>query len=63
MLKADFIAVLLMNELQNLTNVVTGQLGKLIHKQNCSQDLDHHQKKFTCQGRSWPLLTNDQLQG
>jgi hypothetical protein len=25
--------------------------------------LDHHQKKFTCQGRSWPLLTNDQLQG
>jgi hypothetical protein len=52
MLKADFIAVLLMNELQNLTNVVTGQLGKLIHKQNCSQDLDHHQKKFTCQGRS-----------
>ena len=63
MWKADVIAVLLMNELQNLTNVVTGQLGKLIHKQSCSQDLDDHQNKLTCQGRSWPLLTNDQLEG
>jgi hypothetical protein len=41
------LAVLFMDELQNLTNVVTGQLDKLIHKQNWCQDLDHHQKKVT----------------
>jgi hypothetical protein len=27
-----------MNELKNLTNVTMGKLGKLLHKQNCSQD-------------------------
>ena len=27
-----------MNELKNLTNVVIGKLGKLVHKQNCSHD-------------------------
>jgi len=52
MLQADVFAVLFMSELPNLTNVVTGQLGKLVHKQNCCQDLDHHQKKFTFQRRS-----------
>ena len=28
-----------MNELKNLTNVVIGKLGKLVHEQNCSHDL------------------------
>jgi hypothetical protein len=32
-------AVLFMNELKNLTNVVIGILGRHIHKQNCSHDL------------------------
>jgi hypothetical protein len=32
-------ADLFMNELNNLTNVVIGKLGKLFHKQYCSQDL------------------------
>jgi hypothetical protein len=59
---ADVFAVLFMNELKNLTNVVLEKLGRLVHKQKCSHDLDHHQKKFTCQCRSWPLLKNDQLQ-
>ena len=31
-----FVVVLFMNELKNLTNVVIGKLGKLVHKQNCS---------------------------
>jgi len=31
-------ADLFMNELNNLTNVVIGKLGKLFHKQYCSQD-------------------------
>jgi hypothetical protein len=44
-----------MNELKNLTKVVIGKLGKLVHKQNCSHDLDCHQKKFTCQRRSWQM--------
>jgi len=54
-------AVRFMNELKNLTNIVIGKLGKLVHKQNCSHDLDHHQKKFICQRVSWYVLTNDQL--
>jgi len=28
-----------MNKFKNLTNVVIGKLGKLVHKQNCSHDL------------------------
>ena len=31
-------AILFMNELKNLTNVVIGKLGKHVHKQNCSHD-------------------------
>ena len=31
-------ACLIMNELKNLTNIVIGKLGKLVHKQNCSHD-------------------------
>jgi hypothetical protein len=38
MLQADVLAVLFMNELKNLTNVVIGNLGKLVHKQNCSHN-------------------------
>ena len=34
----DVFAVLFMNELKNLTNVVIGKLGKLIQEQNCSHD-------------------------
>jgi hypothetical protein len=34
LIQADVRAVVFMNELKNLTNVVTGKLGKLIHKQN-----------------------------
>ena len=36
MLQADVFAVLFMNKLKNLTNVVIGKLSKLVHKQNCS---------------------------
>jgi hypothetical protein len=32
MLQADVFAVLLMNELNNFTNVVIGTSGKLVHK-------------------------------
>ena len=53
LLEANVFAVLFMNELNNLTNVAIGKLGKLVHKQNCSHDLDRHQKKFiSCQRRS-----------
>jgi len=38
MLQDDVFAVLFMNELNNLTNVVIGKLSKLVHKQNCSHD-------------------------
>jgi len=38
MLQDDVFALLFMNELKNLTNVVIGKLGKLVHKQNCSHD-------------------------
>ena len=38
MLQSDVFAVLLMNELKNLTNVVIGKLGKLVHIQNSSHD-------------------------
>ena len=31
---ADVFAILFMNKLKNLTNVVIGKLGKLVHKQN-----------------------------
>jgi hypothetical protein len=51
-LEADVFAVLFMNELKNLTNVVIGKLGKFVQKQKCSHDLDRHHKKFTCQSRS-----------
>ena len=34
-----FLQFFLWNRLKNLTNVVKGKLGKLVHKQNCSQDL------------------------
>jgi hypothetical protein len=30
--------VLFMNEFKNLTYVVIGKLGKLVHKQNCCHD-------------------------
>ena len=36
MLQTDVFAVLFMNKLKNLTNVVIGKLSKLVHKQNCS---------------------------
>jgi len=36
--QVDVFAVLFMNELKNLTNVVIGKLGKLVHKQTCSHD-------------------------
>jgi hypothetical protein len=36
LLEADVFAVLLMNELKNFTYAVIGQLGKLVHQQNCS---------------------------
>jgi hypothetical protein len=38
MLQAGVFAVLFMIELKNLTNVVIGKLGKLVHKQKCSRD-------------------------
>jgi hypothetical protein len=38
LIQTDVYAVLSMNELTNLTNVVIGKLGKLLHKQYCSQD-------------------------
>ena len=38
LIHADVFAVLIMNEHKNLTNVVIGKLGKLVHKQNCSHD-------------------------
>jgi hypothetical protein len=38
LLKTDVFAVLYMNELKNLTNIVIGKFGKLVHKQNCSHD-------------------------
>ena len=38
LIQADVFAVLFMNELKNLTNVVIRKLGKLVHKQNCSHD-------------------------
>jgi len=38
MLQASVFAVLLMNELKNLTNVVIAKLCKLVHKQNCFHD-------------------------
>jgi hypothetical protein len=38
MLQADVFVVLFMNELKNLTNVVIGKLGKVVHKQNYSHD-------------------------
>jgi hypothetical protein len=38
MLQEEVFAVLFMNELKNLTNVVIGKLGKLVHKQDCSRD-------------------------
>ena len=34
MLQVDVSAVVSMNELKNLTNVVIGKLGQLVHKQN-----------------------------
>ena len=34
MLQTDVFAVLSMNKLKNLTNVVIGKLGKLVHKRN-----------------------------
>jgi hypothetical protein len=37
-MQTDAFAVLFINQLKNLTNVVIGKLGKLVHKQNCS----HH---------------------
>ena len=36
--QVNVFAVLFMNELKNLTNVVIGKLGKLVHKQTCSHD-------------------------
>ena len=38
MLQAGVFAVLFMNELKNLTNIVIGKLGKLVHKQKYSHD-------------------------
>ena len=38
MLQADVFVVLIMNEHNNLTNVVIGKLGKLVHTKNCSHD-------------------------
>jgi hypothetical protein len=38
LIQADVFAVLFMNELKNLTNVVIGKLGKLAHKKNCSHN-------------------------
>ena len=40
-IQADVSSVLFMNEVMTLTNVVhvIGKLGKLVQKQNCSQDL------------------------
>ena len=37
-LRADFLAVLFMNALKNMSNVVIGELDKLVHKQNCFHD-------------------------
>ena len=39
MLQSNIFAVLFMNE--NLTNVVIGKLGQLIHKQNCKFFIDY----------------------
>jgi hypothetical protein len=33
-----FLQFFVTNELKNLTNVVIGNLGKLVHKQNCSHE-------------------------
>jgi hypothetical protein len=38
LIQIDVFAVLFMNELKNLTNVVIGKLDKLVHKQNCSHN-------------------------
>jgi hypothetical protein len=38
MLQVGVLAVLTMNAIKNLTNVVIGKLGKLSHKQNCSHN-------------------------
>ena len=44
LIHADVFAVLIMNEHKNLTNVVIGKLGKLVHKQNCSHDFFYFYK-------------------
>ena len=44
LIQVDIFAVLFMNELMNLTNVVIGKLGTLVHKQNCSYDLINNNK-------------------
>ena len=36
--QVNVFAVLFMNELKILTNIVIGKLGKLVHKQTCSHD-------------------------
>jgi len=38
--QVNVFAVLFMNELKNLTNIVIGKLGKLFHKQTCSHDFN-----------------------
>jgi len=38
MLEAAVFAVIFMNKLKDFTNVVVGNIGKVVHKQNCSHD-------------------------
>jgi hypothetical protein len=35
-----------MNELNDLSAVVIGKLGKLVNKETCSHDLDRNQREF-----------------
>ena len=38
LIQTDVFAILFMNELKKLTNVVIGKLSKFVHKQNCPHD-------------------------
>ena len=42
MSQVGVLAVLTMNAINNLTNVVIVKLGKLVHKLNCSHDFYFH---------------------
>ena len=56
LIQADVRPVVFMNELKNLTNVVTGKLGKLIHKQNATFFLFYSFLHHYCTSYDYTLL-------